>query len=219
MRVVPAHIRTGAFFAEYLAGARWFTDGGKLDFPELPDEESCRKAVRNDDSALAVLPDEVKTYELCVEALVCDYGIGPVLSHVPERLKTPDFCLRSVRINGNNLAGVPESLMTYELCLEAVRNNPFSLQCVSLHLMSNELALLAVRKWGDTLEFVPLPFRTPEIYLEAISHSEVSGVMRLVPPEYRTKENYLLMFRNQRHVTAIDLRPLRRAQGAGKKTH
>ena len=52
-------------------------------------------------------PDELKTTELCLEA-VKEKGLA--LKHVPEALKTEALCLEAVQHSGSALKYVPEAL-------------------------------------------------------------------------------------------------------------
>jgi hypothetical protein len=51
-----------------------------------------------------------------------------VLECVPEQLKTYELCLEAVKNKGYALKDVPEQFKTYKLCLEAVKNNGNALE-------------------------------------------------------------------------------------------
>jgi len=134
------------------------------------DFESCLEAVRKDGSALRKIPEEHKTWQLCVTALQDDSN-GSILDYVPDTFKTKEFCLNSVSINGANLSGVPETLKTYDICLQAIRSNPRALTYVPAKFLTQELCMEAVKLHPFAIEYVPLRFLTPALWKKAIAKS------------------------------------------------
>jgi hypothetical protein len=61
-----------------------------------------------------------------------------IFDYLPDTLKTEEFYLCCVRINGAYLQDVPEHLRSYELCLEAVKNNGNALEFVDANMLSTE---------------------------------------------------------------------------------
>jgi len=81
------------------------------------------KAVRNNAMALAAIPEEQRTFELCVEALQ-NYklrALGMVLEYVPEKFKTKELCFEAVREDGHALTFVDVGKLTKEEYTEICR--------------------------------------------------------------------------------------------------
>ncbi|MCR5256685.1 MAG: DUF4116 domain-containing protein [Desulfovibrio sp.] len=68
--------------------------------------------------ALACMPDELKTPELCMEA-VKQYGVA--LRFVPKELRTAETCLVAVKQEAMAFKYVPEAMQTEDVCLEFFR--------------------------------------------------------------------------------------------------
>ncbi len=73
---------------------------------------------------------------------------GDVLCHVPDEHKTYELCLIAVSQCCNALQCVPEKHKTYELCLIAVTNNGTALRYVPEIHRTPELCLAAITKNG-----------------------------------------------------------------------
>jgi len=193
MRYIPENVRTSDFYEKCLLSADRYSSLHRIIPPEPLSEEVYRKAVRNNSDALAAVPMEQRTYELCVEALLNDHSIGSPLEYVPDKFKTPEFCLNCVRIKGRYLEDVPEALKSYELCLEAVRENGYALEYAPPHLLTGEIILAAVCQNSDALQYVPAAFQTDEVYIEAIKNDDFGFALGYVPEKYHTSENCLAM--------------------------
>jgi hypothetical protein len=85
-----------------LLGADSYSSIHRIIPPEPLTEEIYRKAIRNNSDALAAIPMEQGTYELCVEALQNEESIGsPPLEYVPPRLLTREIILAAVCQNSD----------------------------------------------------------------------------------------------------------------------
>ncbi|MDR2719167.1 MAG: DUF4116 domain-containing protein [Treponema sp.] len=135
-----------------------------FDYDET-DEKKALSLVKKDGMALEDVPEELKTYNVCLEA-VRNFGLA--LSNVPEKHKTAELCLEAVRQEGFALEDVPEELRTAELCFEAVRNDGIALFDVPEKYKTAELCLKAVRQEGFALTTVPEELKTAELCFEAV---------------------------------------------------
>ena len=98
--------------------------------------------------ALLDVPDELRTEEICLEAVKQN---GMVLQFLHIKLKTVEVCLEAVKSSGRALEYVSESLKTAEVCLEAVKSRGLVLKDVPERLKTAEMCFHAVRKHGDML--------------------------------------------------------------------
>ena len=150
------------------------------------------RAIKNGSYILKFVPENMKTYELCLEAIMSDeqaHGCGWTLEYVPENFSSA-ICLEAVKKNGGALNYVPEELKTYELCLEAVAaeayDSDYALNYVPEKHKTAELCLVAVKKAGWALEFVPEELKTAELCLEAVKNAGYA--LKYVPEKHKTKE-------------------------------
>jgi len=171
----------------------------KLQVDDTP-ESFFSRAIKNGSHILKYVPKELKTHELCFEAIMSDengHGCGWTLEYVPENLK-PAICLDVVKKNGGALNYVPEEFRTYELCLEAVAaeayDSDYALNYVPNKHRTEELCLVAVKKAGWALEFVPEELKTYELCLEAVKNAGYS--LKYVPEKHKTKESCLAAINN-----------------------
>lgn len=91
--------------------------------------------VRKNGIFLAQVPETHRRGELCVEALKnANEQAGKVFSDVPDEIKTPDFLLEIMQINGKLLQYVPEKKRTNKICLAAVKNENTAFEFVPENL-------------------------------------------------------------------------------------
>ncbi|GHV85216.1 hypothetical protein AGMMS50230_08240 [Spirochaetia bacterium] len=150
---------------------------------ELKTAELCLDAVDLNGDALQYVPEELKTAELCLDA-VRGSGSGNALRYVPEELKTAELCLVALRWSGDALRYVPEELKTAELCFVAVHCGN-ALRYVPEELKTAELCLGALR-CGNALRYVPEKLKTAELCLDAVLRN--GNALRYVPEELKTAE-------------------------------
>ncbi len=134
------------------------------EFPPCP-ASGCRcpcglrgrlEAVRQYGPALAFVPKERKTPEVCLEAVKQD---GRALRWVPARMKTEELCIEAVRQCARALKFVPERLKTPAVCLEAVSQRGLSLEDVPVPMRTEEMCLAAVRQHACAMQYVPVRHR------------------------------------------------------------
>ena len=85
--------------------------------------------------ALKYVPEELKTQEMCNEAMQENLA---VLFVVPDRFKTEDMCIKALEVDPWRLRDVPDNLKTEEMCNKAVEDDPSSLQFVSDWFVTQE---------------------------------------------------------------------------------
>jgi hypothetical protein len=144
-------------------------------------------AVRECGLALANIPDEFKTYELCLAAVqhYCEW----VLDFIPEKFKTYELCLTAVLYDRDMLQviSLPKELETSEFYLAVVQHYGDVLMWVPEHLKTYELCLAAVKaaddccRWGSPLQYVPEALKTPELCLTAVQQD--GSAFQYVPEE------------------------------------
>ena len=145
--------------------------------------ELCLEAVRSNGGALHYVPEALRTAELCLEAVK---NYGKALGYTPKSLITPELCLVAVRSSGGALSYIPKSLITPELCLEAIRQNGMAFGYTPKSLITPELCLEAVRSNGETLRLVPEHLITPALCLEAVKNNSLA--LAYVPKQLKTPE-------------------------------
>jgi len=84
------------------------------------DADTYLKTVKQDGRALCYVPEEHKTYELCLEAIKENHY---AIEFVPEGHKTYELWLEMVKQDGMELQFVPKELRTTDMCFAAVKNN------------------------------------------------------------------------------------------------
>ena len=134
-------------------------------------EKEAWEAVRKDGWSLHHVPEELKTYKLCLAAIKQQ---GLVLRKVPKALRTPELCLAAVKEYGLAFRYVPKALKTPELCLIAVKDEGTELRHVPEALKTPKLCLAAVKHdpWGCALNHVPEALKTYELCLAAVKQNE-----------------------------------------------
>ncbi|GHV96351.1 hypothetical protein AGMMS50293_26710 [Spirochaetia bacterium] len=157
---------------------------------DLKTPELCLEAVRKDGYAttLQYVDKNLQTSEILRSAIMGADGwrAGYVLSLAAETLKTPELCRLAAQKSGGALASIPDALRTAEICRLAVQDEGFYLKDVPEELRTPELCRLAVEKNGDAIIYVPNDLLTPELCLAAVQQSRLA--IRKIPPYLRSAE-------------------------------
>lgn len=67
--------------------------------------------------SLRCIPEPLRTPELCVRAV----RVNPeALDYVPDNIKTPEFCMMAVKRHWQALKFVPEQWLTEDICMAAL---------------------------------------------------------------------------------------------------
>jgi hypothetical protein len=148
--------------------------------------ETALEAVQEHGLMLEFVPEELRTYEICLAAVQAHpHRSGCLLRFVPEELRTYEICLAAVQKDGFSLQFVPEKLRTYEICLAAVQAHPHRSGCL--------------------LRFVPEELRTYEIYLAAVQKN--AGVLQIVPEAVQMNNPAICLAAVQRNGMALQFVP------------
>jgi hypothetical protein len=86
-------------------------------------EEEWLALVGYEGNRLRYVPEESKTYKLCLAAVK---HTGPTITYVPRDHMTPELCLAAVQQSGIVLRSIPNELKTPEICLAAMKNGGFT---------------------------------------------------------------------------------------------
>jgi len=101
----------------------------------------CYTAVKQNGYAIAAVPYEFITSELCFLAIECKSG-DSILENIPNGFCTQELCLAVVKNCGYQLRYVPFDELTLEVCIAAVLNNDYALKFVpKFHLKKVQAAL------------------------------------------------------------------------------
>lgn len=82
--------------------------------------ERCMIAVKQNGSALRVIPEDMHTYELCLQAV---QQAGEAIKYVSKKIINEELCLIAVKNDGMALKLVPSKLKVEEVCRSAVQTN------------------------------------------------------------------------------------------------
>lgn len=129
-------------------------------FFEVKTPELCFEAVKYDYYALRYVPEEMKTEELCRLAFEKNES---ALIYIPDRYKTPEMCSKAVDCWCNLIKCVPDQLKTPEMCLKAVTKAASLFESIPEGLKTTELCKIAVEKDEYMANYVPENLRTPEM--------------------------------------------------------
>ena len=91
------------------------------------DPGHCDEAVRIESYSLGVIPDHLKTQEMCNQAA---RNNPAVFFLVPDRFKTQEIYINFVQVDPWHLYDVPDHLKTQKICDDAARHDSSPLQFV-----------------------------------------------------------------------------------------
>lgn len=162
--------------------------GEALEFVPVPQsltaisryEKICEVAIQKAASALAHVPQNLRSKPLCELAVKKD---GRMLQAVPLPLRDHDLCLLGVMQNGLALRYVPQDLRTYDICLAAVMQNGEAISEVPEKLQNDhpDLIISALKQNGNVLRLLPIPLRDQQRSLVAVSQN--GNALPHVPPD------------------------------------
>jgi hypothetical protein len=110
---------------------------------------------------LSQIPEDKRTYEICLEAVK---NCGSILSEISRQ--TNELCLEAVKKYGSALAYVHDK--TFEICMEAIKQNPEALRFVPQEFLNAEICENVVTRSGYMLHYVPKHLRTERVCIVAI---------------------------------------------------
>jgi hypothetical protein len=159
--------------------------------------ELCMLAVQKDGHNLIYLPEEHKTYEICLTAIQngkYKFDYDPVIVYVPEKYITPELCIEAIKKDSNSIDFIPLEHITPDVCVEAVKHDSRVLGYVSEKYKTPELCTEAVKKDGHALRYVPEKYKTPELCILATQNCLYA--LDYVPKEYITQDLYTKSVQN-----------------------
>lgn len=77
------------------------------------------------------------------------------LARIPDALKTYKICLEAVKVKGGDLNSVPNRHRTIEVYLEAIRNNPRVLKIITAKLRSYRICVEAIKYDNNVIQLIP----------------------------------------------------------------
>jgi hypothetical protein len=138
------------------------------------------------------IPDKYKTLELCLATVRQD---AFALESVPDELRSAEICLAAVQQEGSMLRETPEKEKIASLCLTAVKKDGCALHYVPAYLKTPTLCKIAVRQEGAALEYVPKELKTAELCCTAVG--KCGRALKFVPENLKTPEMCLMAVREE----------------------
>ena len=141
-----------------------------------------------DSGSFEYVPDEHKTYELCLAAA---QHSGSSVKNLPEEYYSEELCLAIVQHSSANFDTIPKNKLTEKVCLLAIshgsRYGGTILSKIPHELITQEMCDKAIEKSIWSLEGVPEKFVTKEIlmHVAAVAPGRLSDNF---PERFRTKE-------------------------------
>jgi len=146
-------------------------------------------SVKRDWRNFAYVPDEAKTYEMCLYMVQC--GLTTI-KEIPEQMRTKELCLYDLYAALKNgpfifkkhdnppLEKLPDEPLSRELCHEAVANDPKAIGFVPPEYLDTQFCFDVMKRGGN---FTAIDFKPPprDCYLD----------LTLVPDNVKTYELYL----------------------------
>jgi len=111
---------------------------------------------------------------------------GTALSYVPVELRTAELCAEAVKRDGGAIEYVSAELRTEEMYLEAFWQAKLPLASVPVAFRTQAMCLEAVRRDSRAIEAVPVRMRTAEVYLEVVKYLFEKEI-EIVPLGMRTE--------------------------------
>jgi len=173
---------------------------GNDSFREIKTVEQALEAVKNFGDALKYVPEELRTAEVCLEAIRHSEWVkgeilttGNALEFVPETLKTAELCAEAVKNNCKAIEFMPKSLITAKLCTDVVKYYCMVLQYIPEEFKTQELCIEAVKQKSGylALEYVPEKFKTTKLYIEIVKNSYWLIAQKYIPEQFRTAKFWL----------------------------
>lgn len=163
---------------------------------EYRSPQLCLEAVRGWGYNLGIVPEEMKTREMCREAFNAnpdlDYGHCAIIGFMP----FADVVLECLKdsAGGTDMtdlaATVRPEVMDREIAGFLVGRDGYCLQYVPVHLQTEELALMAVRTSGNAAllhRSVREDIKTEKVYMAGMEEDCFQSFLH-IPPDRRTPE-------------------------------
>ena len=164
--------------------------------------ERCLALVKHNPIYLQDMPENMKTYMVCLEAIK-NSKTRNILPYVPELLRSTELYTEYAKKYKYALHEIPEEIQTYEMCLYCVKNYGESLEIVPEKYKTPELCLEAIENtFGEALMYTPEKYKTFGLCLRAISRSKsvqdwAEFISLSVPKKHQTLEFYAALIETQ----------------------
>lgn len=132
------------------------------------------------------IPEQYKTYELCLDAISRD---SHAIKDVPESIIDSKMCWVAVSKNYSSLKEVPRKFVTKELCLEALHESRLAFDDIPYDLLDEDICWEYIRTGNEKFSLyskIPKEFLNQEMCLEMIKRDPFCFIY--IPEQYRNEE-------------------------------
>ena len=167
-----------------LSEAAVYEDGGNISSVPIQylTPELYRIAVKHDLGAFIYFPEELKTIDMCIEALKS--GADETLAFIPDKYKSYELCLFAVCQNGLALQFVPEKFKTHELCNVALSNTRRAISYCPEDMVTYDLVYSTIKEYPRIIARIPEKFTNKELW--SLAFDKDPFVITSMPKEYVT---------------------------------
>ncbi|MEK7070230.1 MAG: DUF4116 domain-containing protein [Patescibacteria group bacterium] len=138
----------------------------------------------NNSLIFEIMPNEMKTPELCRLAVTKRQNSGSALHYVPEHMKTPELCRLAVEKDVHAFYYVPKQMKTPELCRFTLEKHGCVFGFFPEEMKTLELYLYYVKIHGKFPNYMPKKFETLKFYLMA--YRQNPAILPLIPDNFRS---------------------------------
>ena len=185
-----------SFHTEAVVNAALNGYGGNLSELSIDNitQERCLIAVSGacPNGALAIVPKEMKTPELCLAAVL---AYPASIRHVPSALVTGVMCLGIIKVKPLALEHIPKRRKTQALCEMAMRLNALAVKFAPESFQSSVRWMQAIELNGTAIKEVPNKFITRQMCEVA---SKKGCYLRDVPKRFRSMDICAVCFSNKK---------------------
>lgn len=169
--------------------------------------------VKKDGQILEKIPEEMKTKEICLEAI----KNGGKLKFVPKELRNSEIYIYNINIFVNQALdadelddeeelengiskyfnNIPAEMKSNDFWKKLIGVNGYFLKYVPEEIKTKDLCLEAVKKFPHSIEHIPKKFITSEFYLEIAK--ENGDILKRVPSEMISEQMCIEAVRNNEY--------------------
>ena len=157
---------------------------------ELKTEEICRLAItRYDGIMLFQIPYSMRTTRMCIHCISCvvNYNsIGSILQFVPNEILAD---VTKDMLKDISLKIIPTKFRTPQICMNAIEINSMNLKYVPYKFRTKEICKIAFEKNVHSIFYIPEKLRTEELYMTAVKKDPT--IIFNIPEEMITEELYM----------------------------
>lgn len=190
--------------AKEIKSPRALNDFSKL-LPEL-DAETSEKLVKENKMMLAVIPNELKTKEMCVSVVARDIKEGgySLAEAIPQDILVQDRALMTTVVaqDGRALGLIPEDKRDSELCRLAIESDSRAFKYFPDKEKTEDICTLVLKQDATMVEFTPKDMLTHEI-CEYISKLNPSAIDKYIPEEWKEEMYGISVEKNYESITEV----------------